>query len=328
MGPPRSLCLSFSLTPHQAPPAVTMLGSVQNQAWSRHAAVAAQLGGPYGRSRAALLRLVEQGAWFPTWIYLAHLPLAAALVACLPRCEVLAPPCSAGWCASRAGRRAGHRPAGALVWSAAPGGRDGGGCLGAWAVAWVFVWVGERVPGWWVPQHRLVCPLFIRREAAPSPPQQTCTCPAPWRRAPTPAACAGRRGPDTLPLPHPHILQPCNQAYTHTRPTPAALLQYPHRGVREKGYLPPAHGVYISRWHHGSPAHRYGLFALHWITGELYLHIQTTVAFTVLSCCPQAGACARIVLCCCVSGPLSALCTVAGVWETNGLRQHHPHLQL
>jgi hypothetical protein len=25
-------------------------------------------------------------------------------------------------------------------------------------------------------------------------------------------------------------------------------------------------GVYISRWHHGSPAHRYGLYALHWIS--------------------------------------------------------------
>ena len=23
--------------------------------------------------------------------------------------------------------------------------------------------------------------------------------------------------------------------------------------------------MFISRWHHGSPAHRYGLFALHWI---------------------------------------------------------------
>ena len=44
--------------------------------------------------------------------------------------------------------------------------------------------------------------------------------------------------------------------------------QYPHRGVRELGFLPERHGVYISRWHHGSPAHRYGLYALHWVSGE------------------------------------------------------------
>ncbi|PNW85316.1 hypothetical protein CHLRE_03g180650v5 [Chlamydomonas reinhardtii] len=45
-----------------------------------------------------------------------------------------------------------------------------------------------------------------------------------------------------------------------------AQLQAPHRGVRELGFLPEgAAGVYISRWHHGSPAHRYGLYALHWI---------------------------------------------------------------
>lgn len=37
--------------------------------------------------------------------------------------------------------------------------------------------------------------------------------------------------------------------------------------VREMGWLPPRHGVYVSRWHHGSPAHRYGLYALHYITG-------------------------------------------------------------
>jgi len=24
--------------------------------------------------------------------------------------------------------------------------------------------------------------------------------------------------------------------------------------------------VYVSRWHHGSPAHRYSLYALHWLT--------------------------------------------------------------
>jgi hypothetical protein len=36
-----------------------------------------------------------------------------------------------------------------------------------------------------------------------------------------------------------------------------AQLQAPHRGVRELGFLPSeGHGVYISRWHHGSPAHR------------------------------------------------------------------------
>lgn len=35
--------------------------------------------------------------------------------------------------------------------------------------------------------------------------------------------------------------------------------------MRELGWLPEAHGVYISRWHHGSPSHRYGLYALHWI---------------------------------------------------------------
>lgn len=68
-----------------------------------------------------------------------------------------------------------------------------------------------------------------------------------------------------------------------------AQLQAPHRGVRELGFaLPTAadgvaasasaaaassspssgglpSGVYVSRWHHGSPAHRYGLYALNFI---------------------------------------------------------------
>ncbi len=43
-------------------------------------------------------------------------------------------------------------------------------------------------------------------------------------------------------------------------------IQVSHRAVRELGYLPPGGGVFISRWHHGSPAHRYGLFGLHWLT--------------------------------------------------------------
>ncbi|KAF6255925.1 DegP-type protease [Scenedesmus sp. NREL 46B-D3] len=45
-----------------------------------------------------------------------------------------------------------------------------------------------------------------------------------------------------------------------------AQLQAPHRSVKELGFQPEGKaGVFISRWHHGSPAHRYGLFALHWI---------------------------------------------------------------
>lgn len=42
--------------------------------------------------------------------------------------------------------------------------------------------------------------------------------------------------------------------------------QAPHHAVREQGYLPPGGGVFVSRWHHGSPAHRYGLYALNFIT--------------------------------------------------------------
>lgn len=44
-----------------------------------------------------------------------------------------------------------------------------------------------------------------------------------------------------------------------------AQLQAPHRAVREHGFLPACSGVFISRWHHGSPSHRYGLYALHFI---------------------------------------------------------------
>ena len=52
-----------------------------------------------------------------------------------------------------------------------------------------------------------------------------------------------------------------------------AQVQAAHRSVRELGWAPggaeasDGDGLpYISRWHHGSPAHRYGLYALVWIT--------------------------------------------------------------
>ncbi|KAM7267633.1 hypothetical protein ACFE04_009799 [Oxalis oulophora] len=44
------------------------------------------------------------------------------------------------------------------------------------------------------------------------------------------------------------------------------VVQDPHPAVRALGFLPEeGHGVYVARWCHGSPTHRYGLFALQWI---------------------------------------------------------------
>ncbi|KAB2015977.1 hypothetical protein ES319_D08G064100v1 [Gossypium barbadense] len=44
------------------------------------------------------------------------------------------------------------------------------------------------------------------------------------------------------------------------------IVQDPHPAVRALGYLPEeGHGVYVARWCHGSPVHRYGLYALQWI---------------------------------------------------------------
>ncbi|GMH04350.1 hypothetical protein Nepgr_006189 [Nepenthes gracilis] len=44
------------------------------------------------------------------------------------------------------------------------------------------------------------------------------------------------------------------------------IVQDPHPAVRSLGFLPEeGHGVYVARWCHGSPSHRYGLYALQWI---------------------------------------------------------------
>ncbi|KAL5076869.1 hypothetical protein RYX36_015853 [Vicia faba] len=44
------------------------------------------------------------------------------------------------------------------------------------------------------------------------------------------------------------------------------VVQDPHSAVRALGFLPEeGHGVYVARWCHGSPVHRYGLYALQWI---------------------------------------------------------------
>ncbi|CAM0944558.1 unnamed protein product [Alopecurus aequalis] len=45
-----------------------------------------------------------------------------------------------------------------------------------------------------------------------------------------------------------------------------SIIQDPHSAVRALGFLPEeGHGVYVTRWCHGSPVHRYGLYALQWI---------------------------------------------------------------
>jgi hypothetical protein len=60
------------------------------------------------------------------------------------------------------------------------------------------------------------------------------------------------------------LQQECGMGTSRLVHWAGAQLQAPHRAVRELGFLPPGGGgVYISRWHHGSPAHRYGLYALH-----------------------------------------------------------------
>lgn len=77
-----------------------------------------------------------------------------------------------------------------------------------------------------------------------------------------------------------------------------AQLQAPHRAVRELGYLPPnGGGVYISRWHHGSPAHRYGLYALHWIEEVNGVPVKDLDGFLEVVGALKDGDFARIKVC-------------------------------
>ncbi|ERN04348.1 protease Do-like 7 isoform X1 [Amborella trichopoda] len=62
------------------------------------------------------------------------------------------------------------------------------------------------------------------------------------------------------------------------------IVQDPHSAVRALGFLPEeGHGVYVARWCHGSPVHRYGLYALQWIVevnGNPTPDLQTFVDVT------------------------------------------------
>ncbi|RZC76926.1 hypothetical protein C5167_001104 [Papaver somniferum] len=62
------------------------------------------------------------------------------------------------------------------------------------------------------------------------------------------------------------------------------IVQEPHSAVRALGFLPEeGHGVYVSRWCGGSPAHRYGLTACLWIVevnGKLTPDLDSFVEVT------------------------------------------------
>lgn len=62
------------------------------------------------------------------------------------------------------------------------------------------------------------------------------------------------------------------------------IVQDSHTAVRTLGFLPEeGHGVYVARWCHGSPVHRYGLYALQWIVevnGKLTPDLETFVDVT------------------------------------------------
>ncbi|XP_058185351.1 protease Do-like 7 isoform X2 [Rhododendron vialii] len=62
------------------------------------------------------------------------------------------------------------------------------------------------------------------------------------------------------------------------------IVQDPYPAVRALGFLPEeGHGVYVSRWSHGSPANRYGLYALQWIVeinGKPTPHLDAFVEVT------------------------------------------------
>lgn len=63
-----------------------------------------------------------------------------------------------------------------------------------------------------------------------------------------------------------------------------SIVQDPHPAVRALGFLPEeGHGVYVARWCHGSPVHRYGLYALQWIVevnGKLTPNLDAFVEVT------------------------------------------------
>ena len=60
--------------------------------------------------------------------------------------------------------------------------------------------------------------------------------------------------------------------------------------------MPETSGVFISRWHHGSPAHRYKAYALNWLTSVNNTPTPTLDAFVAAVSRLQHGAFVRLSL--------------------------------
>ena len=52
--------------------------------------------------------------------------------------------------------------------------------------------------------------------------------------------------------------------------------------------------MYVSRWHHGSPAHRHGLYAMHWVLDingvatpdlDTFVNVVTALKVCFSYCC-------------------------------------------
>lgn len=113
-------------------------------------------------------------------------------------------------------------------------------------------------------------------------------------------------------------------------------VQAPHRAAKEAGAVPESCGVFISRWHHGSPAHRYALYALQFVqevngvpTPDLDAFVRAIGKLVRPMLAPEAPAPSSDVLCSAAAAvlPTSRRCRENRVaHHERGAPPHHTNL--